>query len=120
MVSDHHDSQTVQEEPNPAALSFAGGFAGTVTGLKRGGLPGAVLGGVVGGTVGYLAGASAKAESVARDSQQTEPIHIDTSGADTDEPSQETATGDDGTTSGDDMGDHDQTKDDDQSDSSNS
>jgi hypothetical protein len=44
-------------EPNPVALSLAGGAVGTIGGLRRGGLPGAVAGGLVGGTVGYLAGA---------------------------------------------------------------
>jgi len=89
MESDHHGSRKEdRNEPNPAALSFVGGFAGTVTGLKRGGLPGAVLGGVVGGTVGYLAGASAKAESPAHESHQAEPISIDITEADTDEPSE--------------------------------
>jgi uncharacterized membrane protein len=111
--NDHHSKKHDRNEPNPAALSFAGGFAGTVTGLKRGGVPGAVLGGVIGGTVGYLAGASARAGSPARESHETEPISIDTAEADTDEQS-------DATGRGDDPADHDSQHEDEPADSSSS
>ena len=77
------DCLTETDNPNPVALSLAGGATGTITGLKRGGLPGAVIGGLVGGTVGYLAGA-VSCDSMTADNElsaDSEPISIDTSEA---------------------------------------
>lgn len=80
-------SGTEHSEPDPVALSFAGGALGTIAGLKSGGVPGSIAGGLVGGTVGYLTGAASceaahSADTVTTDTDPVE-VHVDETPTDT-------------------------------------